>query len=509
MASKTGKLELTWVGKDQRPRLEPRLLLEDPARSYGDPASPNMLIRGDNLLALKALEQDFFGQVKCSYIDPPYNTGSAFEHYDDGLEHSIWLSMMRDRLQLLWRFLRPDGSLWVSIDDYEMPHLRLLLDEICGRDRFIASVVWQKRYSRENREAIGDVHEYLVVYAPNPQRFKETRNRVPLTGQQAKIYRNPNSDPKGRWRGIPMTAQEGHATPDQFYEIVAPSGKIFTPSEGRCWSLSKKTFERLRAEGRIYFGKKGNSQPNVIRYLSEVEGFVPWTWWPHDEVGHTDEAKKEIHALFGKADAFDTPKPERLIKRVLEIASNEGDFVLDSLLGTGTTAAVALKMGRRFIGVEMNQQAESLCLPRLRKVVDGTDAGGVTGSAGWKGGSGFKYFELAESLLMQDDALEVFHVNPKYNGEMLIKAICKVENFRYRPRGRWHGFSSETHFIHVVTQMLNQPYLDMLASDLGEHDALLIYCTKRDAGLTVPANVKIKRIPKDLLAKCEFRSDLK
>jgi adenine-specific DNA-methyltransferase len=417
--------------------------------------------------------------------------------------------MMRERLELLWRFLRPDGSLWVSIDDYEMPYLRLLLNEICGRERFIASVVWQKRYSRENREAIGDVHEYLVVYAVNPQKFKETRNRIPLTGLQAKVYRNPNKDPLGRWRGIPMTAQEGHATPEQFYEITAPSGKIFTPSEGRCWSLSKKTFEKLRAEGRIYFGKKGNSQPNVIRYLSEVEGIVPWTWWPHEEVGHTDEAKKEIHALFGKEDAFDTPKPERLIKRVFEIASNVGDLVLDSFLGTGTSAAVAMKMGRHFIGVEMNQQAETLCLPRLRKVVDGTDTGGVSDASGWKGGGGFKFFELAESLLVQDKALDVFYVNPKYNADMLIRAICKVENFRYRPRGRWHGYSSETHFIHVVTQILNQPYLEMLAADLGEHDALLVYCTKRDAGLIPPPNVKIKRIPKDMLAKCEFRSDLK
>jgi adenine-specific DNA-methyltransferase len=509
MASKTGKLELTWVNKEQRPRLEPRLLLEDPSKSYGDPASPNMLIRGDNLLALKALEQDFAGQVKCGYIDPPYNTGSAFEHYDDGLEHSIWLSMMRERLELLWRFLRPDGSLWVSIDDYEMPYLRLLLNEICGRERFIASVVWQKRYSRENREAIGDVHEYLVVYAVNPQKFKETRNRIPLTGPQAKVYRNPNKDPRGRWRGIPMTAQEGHATPEQFYEITAPSGKIFTPSEGRCWSLSKKTFEKLRAEGRIYFGTKGNSQPNVIRYLSEVEGIVPWTWWPHEEVGHTDEAKKEIYALFGKENAFDTPKPERLIKRVFEIASNEEDLVLDSFLGTGTSAAVAMKMGRHFIGVEMNQQAETLCLPRLRKVVDGTDAGGVSDATGWKGGGGFKFFELAESLLVKDKALDVFYVNPKYNADMLIRAICKVENFRYRPRGRWHGYSSESHFIHVVTQILNQPYLDMLAADLGEQDALLVYCTKRNAGLNLPPNVKIKRIPKDMLAKCEFRSDLK
>jgi adenine-specific DNA-methyltransferase len=327
MAHKT-KLELTWIGKDIRPRLEPRILLEDPDKSYHAKEKvtdhdifDNRLIFGDNLLALKALEQEFTGKVKCIYIDPPYNTGAAYEHYDDGLEHSLWLSLIRDRLEILWRLLSDDGSLWVSIDDDEMPYLRVLMDEIMGRGQFVAVNVWQKRYSRENREAIGDVHEYVVVYAKGPARFKELRNKVPLTEVQAKVYKNPNNDPKGRWRPIPMTAQEGHATPEQFYEIVAPGGHKHKPPEGRCWGIAKKTFDRYLAEGRIYFGKDRNSQPNVIRYLSEVEGIVPWTWWPSDEAGHTDEAKKEIHALFGKQGAFDTPKPERLIHRIITIAT--------------------------------------------------------------------------------------------------------------------------------------------------------------------------------------------
>ena len=353
------KLELTWIGKEKRPKLEPRILLEDPEKTYhakhrvsDNDIFDNRLVFGDNLLALKALEQEFTGKVKCVYIDPPYNTGSAFTHYDDGLEHSIWLGLMRDRLEIIKRLLHPtDGSLWVSIDDYEAPYLRVLLDEIFGRRCFIASNVWQKRYSRENREAIGDVHEYILTYAVDPMRFKQIRNKVPPTPEQTKVYRNSNNDPRGPWRPIPMTAQEGHATKDQFYEITSPSGVVFTPPKGRCWGLSKATFERLRAEGRIYFGKNGDSQPNVIRYLSEIEGYVPWTWWPHDEVGHTDESKKEIHALFGKVDAFDTPKPERLMKRVLEIATNPGDLVLDSFAGSGTTGAVAHKMGRRWIMV--------------------------------------------------------------------------------------------------------------------------------------------------------------
>ncbi len=401
MSQPSKRPQLTWIGKENRPALRPCSLLEDPALSYARRVSPqdlcdNRLIQGDNLLALKALEPEFAGQVKCIYIDPPYNTGSAFEHYDDGLEHSLWLGLMRDRLELLRRLLHPtDGSLWVSIDDYEAPYLRVLLDEVFGRSAFIASNVWQKRYSRENREAIGDVHEYVLTYAVNPQRFTAIRNKVPPTADQTKVYRNPNRDPRGPWRPIPMTAQAGHATREQFYAIVSPSGAVFTPPKGRCWGLSRATFEKLRAEGRIYFGKHGDSQPNVIRYLSEVEGYVPWTWWPHDEVGHTDESKKEIHALFGKAEAFDTPKPERLLQRILTIATNPGDLVLDSFLGSGTTAAVAHKLGRRWIGVELGDHAHSLCATRLRKVIDGSDPGGISAAVGWQGGGGFRFFRLA------------------------------------------------------------------------------------------------------------------
>jgi adenine-specific DNA-methyltransferase len=506
------KLALVWVGKEERTRLEPRVLVEDSALSYGDPRSENMLIHGDNLLALKALEQDFAGKIKCIYIDPPYNTGAAFSHYDDGLEQSIWLTIIRDRLEMLWKLLRQDGSIWISIDDDNMAYLRVVMDQLVGRDKFIAQNVWQKRYSRENREAIGDVHEYVIVYAKDPAGFKKQRNKVPPTEQQAKVYKNPNNDPQGRWRPIPITAQEGHATADQYYEIVAPAGKVHTPPEGRCWGLSQKTFERLRAEGRIWFGKDGNSQPNVIRYLSEVEGMVPWTWWPHDEVGHNDEAKKEIHALFGKENAFDTPKPERLIQRILQIASNPGDWTLDSFVGSGTTAAVAHKMGRKWIACESGAHCLTCCVPRLKKVVDGEDLGGITQSAGWQAGGGFKFYRLAESLLVKDKQLStpkkpVYIINPKYDCTMLIRAICKIENFRYRKSDRWHGASSEHHFLYVTTSLLTQQYLDTLAADLGDEDTMLIYCTRRVRGLKIPDYIEVKKIPRDLLTKCAFEGE--
>jgi adenine-specific DNA-methyltransferase len=390
-----------------------------------------------------------------------------------------------------------------------MPYLRVLMDGLVGRDRFIAQNVWQKRYSRENREAIGDVHEYVVVYAKDPPGFKERRNKVALTDEQAKVYKNPNNDPKGRWRPIPMTAQEGHATPEQFYEIVAPGGKIHKPPEGRCWGLSKKTFEKLRAEGRIWFGKDGNSQPNVIRYLSEVEGVVPWTWWPHDEVGHTDEAKKEIHALFGKADAFDTPKPERLMYRILSIATNPGDLVLDSFAGSGTTGAVAHKMGRRWIMVELGEHCHTLVMPRLRKVIAGEDAGGVTASAGWKGGGGFRYYRLAPSLL-EKDKWGNWVINKQYNGVMLAQALCKIEGFIYAPSDTlyWqHGHSTERDFIYVTTAHLNQEQLQQLSEEVGPARTLLVLCTAFRGKADRYPNLTVKKIPKQVLSRCEWGHD--
>lgn len=514
MTNRLRRLELTWIGKEDRPRLEPRILLEQPELSCAKRVSEkdifdNRLIHGDNLLALKALEQEFAGKVKCVYIDPPYNTENAFEHYDDGLEHSIWLSLMRDRLEFLRSLLHPtDGSLWVSIDDSEAPYLRVLLDEVFGRSSFIASNIWQKRYSRENREAIGDVHEYILTYAMNPQRFKAIRNKVPPTPEQTKVYRNPNKDPRGPWRPIPMTAQAGHATKEQFYEIVSPSGAVFTPPKGRCWGLAKATFEKLRAEGRIYFGKNGDSQPNVIRYLSEVEGYVPWTWWPHEEVGHTDESKKEIHALFGKTDAFDTPKPERLIERILTIATNPGDLVLDSFLGSGTTAAVAHKMGRRWIGVELGEHADTLCATRLRKVIDGSDLGGITEAVDWKGGGGFRFYKLAPSLL-EKDKWGNWIVSKQYNPEMLAEAMCKLEGFRYAPDREvfWkHGHSTERDFIYVTTQNLSRDQLRFLSEQVGPERTLLICCGAFRGKSDFP-NLTVKKIPQAVLTRCEWGRD--
>jgi site-specific DNA-methyltransferase (adenine-specific)/adenine-specific DNA-methyltransferase len=425
---------LNWIGKEavvkHHQEVPFRLLEPVPELSCGDSGSGNLIVQGDNLHALKALLPRYAGQVKCIYIDPPYNTGNEGWVYNDNVNspeirkwlgevvgkegetldrHDRWLCMMYPRLVLLKQFLREDGVIWVSIDDAALHLLRALMDEVFGASRFIACNVWQKRYSRENREAIGDVHEYLLVYAMNPLKFKQTRNKVPIDEKQAKVYRNPNNDPKGRWRPIPMTAQAGHATADQFYVITAPSGKKFKPSPGRCWGLAEATFNKLRAEGRIYFGKKGNSQPNVIRYLSEVEGVVPWTWWTHEEVGHTDEATKELMGILGGVSNFDTtPKPSRLIQRLLQISTDKDSLILDSFAGSGTTGHATLRLNstdggrRRFILVEMNSEiAGPVTAERVKRVAQGHQGSKVEASHGL--GGGFQFCRLSAEPLFDAD----------------------------------------------------------------------------------------------------------
>jgi adenine-specific DNA-methyltransferase len=394
---------LHWLTREQdlkaAANAEYRLLAEEEKYSYGDPDTGNLIVQGDNLEALKALLPFYAGQVKCIYIDPPYNTGSAFEHYDDNIEHTQWLSMIYPRLKLLKKFLAEDGSIWISIDDDEGHYLKVICDEIFGRDRFICNIVWQKRYSRENREAIGDSHEHLLLYAINPSNFKEIRNYLPLAEKQMKVYSNPDNDPRGKWQSVSLLAQ-GYR-PNQMYEITAPNGKKHKPPAGNCWKVIKSEFEKEFADNRVFFGSDGNGVPRRKQFLSESKGLVPWSWWPHEEAGHTDEAKKEIIAIFGDENVFATPKPERLIQRIIHISTIPGDYVLDSFLGSGTTAAVAHKMGRRYIGVEMGEQAKTHCAARLKKVIDG-EQGGISEAVGWKGGGGFHFFRLGDVVFDRD-----------------------------------------------------------------------------------------------------------
>lgn len=501
------KLELTWVGKGNEPAVEPRILLHDPSRDYGEPDTGNMLIHGDNLLALKALEREYAGKIKCIYIDPPYNTGSAFEQYDDNLEHSVWLSLMKVRLEILWRLLSIDGSIWISIDDDEYAYLKVLCDEVFGRNAFVATIIWQKRTSPDMRATISQAHDYVLVYAKNTEVFKTTRHLIKLTPEQATNYKNPDNDPRGPWASSDFTAQGWR--PNQMYPIVTPSGDTVTPPEGRCWRHLESVYKELLADGRLWFGTDGKGVPRKKTYLSETEGVSPWTWWTNSEVGHNQEAKKENNVLFGSSNAFATPKPERLIYRILHIASNPGDLVLDSFLGSGTTAAVAQKMGRRYIGIEMGNHAYTHCKVRLDKVIDG-EQGGISKAVGWQGGGGYRFYELAPTLVNIDPFGEPV-INPDYSPEMLAAAMALHEGFTYRPDAAvfWkQSFVNEHSYLFVTTRHLNAPYIDSISAEMDAGDFLVIACRSFDAGLDQAyKNIRVKKIPQMLLDRCEFGKD--
>lgn len=359
---------------------------------YGD-GSDNLLVQGDNLEALAALLPFYRGRVKCIFIDPPYNTKSAFEHYDDNLEHSQWLSMMLPRLQLLREFLREDGSIWVTIDDNEGHYLKVLMDEVFGRGNFVANVIWEKADSPRNsaRQFSAD-HDLLFVYSKLPD---WTPGKLPRTEAANAIYSNPDSDARGPWLPGDPYANKPYAK--GLFAVTGPTGRVFQPPPGRFWRVSKERLEELNTDGRVWWGPKGDARPSIKRYLNEVSDLVPRTLWRHEDVGSNRTSKNEMRALFPGDPSFGTPKPEALMQRVLQIATNPGDLVLDSFLGSGTTAAVAHKMGRRWIGIEMGEHAVTHCLPRLRKVVDG-EAGGISAAVGWQGGGGFRCVQLGAPL---------------------------------------------------------------------------------------------------------------
>ena len=507
------KLELMWVGKEKRAKLEPRILIEDPEKSYhadkrvsDNDIFDNMLIHGDNLLALKALEQDYAGRVKCIYIDPPYNTGNAFEHYDDGLEHSIWLSLMRERLELLKNLLSDDGSIWINLDDNESHYCKVLCDEIFGRINFVSNVIWQKKFSPSNdAKWLSDNHDHILCYAKNKITWRP--NLLPRSDLMNSRYKNPDNDIRGPWTSGDVSVKTYSASCD--YPITTPSGRVVNPPRGYCWRFSREKFQEMVADNRIWFGENGNSVPRVKRFLSDVkDGITALTIWTYQEVGHNQDAKKEVKS-FNDKDVFATPKPERLIERVLTLGSNPGDLVLDSFLGSGTTAAVAHKMGRRWIGIELGEHCDTHCVPRLKKVIDGEDAGGITKSANWRGGGGFRYYNLAPSLVKFDEWGNPV-INKDFNENMLVRALCKVEGFNFDPSPDvyWkQGKSTESDFIYVTTQHLTAQMLQKLSDDVGESCTLLICCGSFDGKKDSYSNLTIKKIPKAILKKCEWNHD--
>ena len=412
---------------------------------------------------------------------------------------------------MIRRLLSPDGSLWITIDDNEVHYLKVLLDETFGRANFIANMIWEKRLSRENRRAFSFNHDHILLYGKDKCSFEAIRNPLGLTQEVLGRYKNPDNDPRGPWQSVSINAQAGHATASQFYEFRLPSGRILNPPKGRCWLYTRERLEQEIGANNIWFGPDGDSTPRAKKFLSDSEekGLTPETIWPAAEVGTNDEAKKSLLALLHQPDVFDNPKPEGLLKRVIEIATNPGELILDSFAGSGTTGAVAHKMGRRWIMVELGEHCHTHILPRLKKVIDGEDEGGVTEALDWKGGGGFRYYRLAPSLL-KEDKWGNWVISKEYNAAMLAEALCKLEGFTYAPSDSvyWQqGRSTERDFLYVTTAQLNHDQLQQLNDEVGSQRSLLVLCTAFRGRADRYPNLTVKKIPKQVLSRCEWGHD--
>lgn len=536
---KSGKLELTWVGKYEQKEIEPRILVENPELSYGDQDTGNMLIHGDNLIALKALEQDYAGKIKCIYIDPPYNTGSAFEYYDDGLEHSEWLNMMRPRLKILHNLLADDGFFCCHIDDSESHYLKVVLDEIFDRKNYLSSFYIRVRYPDKTLKSDMDFHkevEQVFVYrksecaVPNfnvdevgfekfTYEIKELsdgqeivlggKRVIKFNNSQYTIIKKQVGDEYGLkevWAS--GTILDGNSSGRFFRDYL--TGRYNVDGYGVLYKVfgigddryDYRYFTGPQREGATK-GKYYQGVPMDKLNLEKVEKKIPINSF-YDMAGNFGNCRLEGGVGFrgGK-------KPEILLQTIMNYFTNEGDLVLDSFLGSGTTIAVAQKMNRRWIGIELGEHAYSLCKIRLDNVIDG-DKTGISKDLNWQGGGGYKFYELAPSLLVPNPKLPTIkQINPEYTFEMMCEAICKLEGFKYKPDGKFQGKSSEQRFIHITREFVNGEYVNSLLANLGEGQSLLVYGTKIQSGLRLPDNIVVKKIPKDLLDKCTFESEVK
>ena len=528
------KLELTWIGKDDRPKLEPRVLIEDEAMGHAAPAPDgslglrdNVLIKGDNLLALKALEAEYAGSIECISIDPPYNTGSAFELYDDGIEHSLWLKLISERLNALRRLLTKSGSIWITIDNNELHYLKVVCDEIFGRSNLIGCVVaGLNPKGRQLSRFFAESHEYVLTYARD---MEECSVRAVST-DNVNPSDFPKSDEKGSFRYLPLRNTNKKfnpkTRPNLHYPIYGDlqTGRVSSsPFDGAVeinpkfgdltdavWRWGR---DKLDREGEDIIVRSVRRQGSVVSdvfqkdYMSDGRTKKIPSWWPATEVGSNDEARSEVKSLLTRQD-FGTPKPEKLLRRIIDISTRPGDLVLDSFAGSGTTGAVAHKMGRRWIMVELGDHADTHIVPRLNKVIDGEDPGGVTEATGWQGGGGYRYFRLAPSLLNKDEWGQ-YVISKEFKPEMLAEAVCKLMGFTYAPSQErfWqHGHSTERDFIYVTTQRLTRDALKRLSHEVGEGRTLFVCCRAHDDAKGFD-NLTVKKIPQAVLAKCEWGRD--
>ena len=535
------KLELTWIGKGEEPQVEPRILLHDASKDYGDPNATNMLIHGDNLLALKALEQDFAGQVKCIYIDPPFNTGARIDAdgneigYDDGVEHSIWLQLMSQRLQILYNLLSRDGALFIHLDDNEVDYCRVLTDEIFGRKNFMNRITIDSRspsaFSTVN-PGVFKAAEYLLFYAKDRSSLVENPIRVERTPDYAydKYILNPDED-YHNWEYTTVSEAYEKTQPTQSKKpqtvlanyhkfIIENASRIFRftaiSDSGAGQATVKLKYESLEKPDTILRLERSNLDDVYVLNGQQIS-FYSKNVHPIDgkECATTiltdiwEDIAWEGIANEGGVRFKKGKKPERLIKRCLELVSSPGDLVLDSFLGSGTTAAVAHKMGRRYIGIELGEHCYSHCLPRLRKVIDG-DKSGISKAVGWQGGGGFKFYELAPTLIVKDEnGFEI--ISDKYDANMLAAAVAKLCGYRYAPQADnsfIHGVNNVGGYIFVTTQYIPAPLLGEIARHIADTESLVICASAFQLGIknSYP-NIKLRKIPQSVLAKCEYGAE--
>ena len=549
---KIGRLELTWTGKYEDREVEPRILVEDKSKSYGDSESKNMLIHGDNLIALRSLEADYTGKVKCIYIDPPFNTGQAFEHYDDDVEHSIWLDLMARRLRILYKLLEENGLLWIHLDDIEVHYCKIILDEIFMRRNFVSHIT----YERSAVAGIGqggylvNTTEHILLYKKGALPEKDNQSYEELgmnimkrynkyvsnfgsrelvrefiaksNGEMVRVYKHTGFEIQSiSLKNAADREQELRAEFAAHLDTLFRGNRVQKENEFQNDIISGLDKDGFYSMDYIPSRGKNEGQQTTLYYYNcellswlrdttslNEEGMLTkstkmTTLWKHGEIPKADIANEGgVYFPRGK-------KPEQLLKRIIEMSTEPGDIVLDSFLGSGTTAATAHKLGRQWIGIEMGEQAYTHCKQRLDSVIDGNDQLGISKTIGWQGGGGYHFYELAPSLLVKNDKLPVYQINPSYTFEMLCEAICKIEGFRYKPQDVFHGHSSEKRFIHVTTEFINAGYIKSLSARLAEGQSLLIYGTKMQSDMILPDNIEVKKIPKDLLEKCDFESEVR